>query len=63
QIKRLYISFKNCFYKHVKMGALTAKTKNKTAKTKDNNREENDTLFYVVRASTRVSVCSMIFQI
>ena len=62
QIKRLYNSVQNRFYKQVQKGALNG---NGTAKANDNNksRAENGALFYAVRASTRVSVCSMIFQI
>ena len=63
QIKRLYNSVQNRFYKQVQKGAFNGKRQKQTATTKDNNTEENDTLFYVVRASTRVSVGSMIFQI
>ena len=31
--------------------------------TKDNSTAENDALFYAVQNSTRIIVCSMIFQI
>ena len=62
QIKRLYNSVQNRFYKQVQKGALNG---NGTAKANDNNksRAENGALFYAVRASTRKSVGSMIFQI
>ena len=63
QIKRLYNSVQNRFYKQVQKGAFNGKRQKQTATTKDNNTEENGTLFYAVRASTRVSVGSMIFQI
>ena len=63
QIKRLYNSVQNRFYKQVQKGAFNGKRQKQTATTKDNNTEENDTLFYAVRASTRKSVGSMIFQI
>ena len=63
QIKRLYNSVQNRFYKQVLKGAFNGKRQKQMATTKDNNTEENGTLFYAVRASTRVSVGSMIFQI
>ena len=73
QIKRLYNSVQNRFYKQVQKGALNDKwqrhNKNKSKRqqqkqtTTAKTRRKNGALFYVVRASTRVSVCSMIFQI
>ena len=64
QVKCLYNSVKNKFYRRLQRGALN---NNDTAKTKasDNNKSkaENGTLFYAVQNSTRVSAYSMIFQI
>ena len=64
QVKCLYDSVKNKFYRRLQRGALN---NNDTAKTKasDNNKSkaENSALFYAVRASARIIVHSMIFQI
>ncbi|MCI7043377.1 MAG: hypothetical protein MR993_00050 [Spirochaetes bacterium] len=77
QIKRLYNSVQNRFYKQVLKGAFNGKrhgngkqqqqkTKaNSTAKENNNgkSRAENGALFYAVQNSTRVSVCRLFFQI
>ena len=57
-------SVKNKFYRRLQRGALNGNGNEKT-KANDNNKSsmENGALFYAVRASTRVSVGSMIFQI
>ena len=64
QIKRLYNSVQNRFYKQVLKGALNDTTKTKArGNGNSKSKEGNGALFYAVRASTRVSACSMIFQI
>ena len=63
QIKRLYNSVQNRFYKQVQKGALNGKRQKTKANNNSKGKAEKSALFYAVRASTRVSVCSMIFQI
>ncbi|WP_428078854.1 hypothetical protein, partial [Candidatus Avelusimicrobium faecicola] len=58
QVKCLYNSVKNKFYRRLQRGALNGKRHDK-----GQQHGGNGTLFYAVQSSTRVSVCSMIFQI
>ena len=54
QVKCLYYSVKNKFYRRLQRGALNSKGKSWA---------ENGDLFYAVRASTRIIVCRLFFQI
>ena len=58
QVKCLYNSVKNKFYRRLQRGALNGKRHDK-----GQQHGGNGTLFYAVQNSTRVSVGSMIFQI
>ena len=58
QVKCLYNSVKNKFYRRLQRGALNGKRHDK-----GQQHGGNGTLFYAVQNSTRVIVCSMIFQI
>ncbi|MCI7044559.1 MAG: hypothetical protein MR993_06320, partial [Spirochaetes bacterium] len=71
QIKRLYNSVQNRFYKQVQKGAFNGKRQKQTATTRQKLGGKRHFVlcrppFFLgvaVRASTRVSVGSMIFQI
>ncbi|WP_428078798.1 hypothetical protein, partial [Candidatus Avelusimicrobium faecicola] len=63
QIKRLYNSVQNRFYKQVLKGAFNGKRQKQTATTKDNSTADNGAFFMPFRASTRVSVRRLFFQI
>ena len=59
QIKRLYNSVQNRFYKQVQKGAFNSEQQQLNGTSK----EENGALFFAVQNSTRIIACSMIFQI
>ncbi|WP_428053213.1 hypothetical protein, partial [Candidatus Avelusimicrobium faecicola] len=59
----LYNSVQNRFYKQVQKGALSSKRQKTKANNNSKGKAEKSALFYAVQSSTRVSVCSMIFQI
>ena len=65
QIKRLYNSVQNRFYKQVQKGAFNGKQQRQRQKQTTTTKAVWKTAPYFMpfRASTRVSVCSMIFQI
>ena len=74
QIKRLYNSVQNRFYKQVQKGAFNGKQQNGNGKRQKQTAQQKRTTtakaerktalcFMPFRASTRVSVYSMIFQI
>ena len=72
QIKRLYNSVQNRFYKQVQKGALNSKRQKTKANNNSKGKAEKSALFYAVRrsslalpwrASTRVIVCRLFFQI
>ena len=62
QVKCLYNSVKNKFYRRLQRGALNG---NGTAKDKSERQRQGgkSTLFCAVRASTRIIVCRLFFQI